>query len=154
MFGGFIMMCEARTCGIWFITYLTRVWLLACVFSYVIIQVSLNCKRFITYITRKWFFTSMASFVNSQVTINHKCFITYITCKGLLSECSFLWTTKFLLSLNAFSQMSQEYGFSPVWILLWIINCEFFANSLLHTSQVIILVFAFWIFSGILWVII
>ena len=70
-------------------------------------QMATDRKSLVTHITWEWLFTCMYSIMNHQLTSR---FIWLST--NIISAISWLQTA------NAFSQISQEYGFSPVWILL------------------------------------
>lgn len=51
--------------------------------------------------------------------------------------CVFMCVFKLLLCVNAAAQTLQVYGFSPVWVRMWLSRCCFCANAvsqMLHTN--------------------
>ena len=89
-------------------------------------------KSFFTLITRIWFLTRVNSFVPSQSTACFICLFTLITtvwfftCMNYFEFCQI-----FLLNKH----WSQAKGFSPEWILLWIVKALPVANVFQHWSH-------------------
>ena len=82
-------------------------------------QIWIFRKWFMAYITRIRFLTSM-NLCLAKGLLSLKIFLQISHSYGFSPVWILLWLSKWCLWLKVFLKMSHSYGFSPVWILLWL----------------------------------
>ena len=101
------MVTQIPLCGIWLTTMFTCIWFLSCMNSNMFTQTPLLVKWLSTVFTNIWFLSCMSSNMFTQILL----------CEKWLAYCS------------------QSYGFSPVWVLIWLQSFPRWLNDLPQCSQ-------------------